>query len=232
MMSLNHKSNQNNPYLTMFICVILLFLLVAFSLFKLVPRSDPHVELPSPSPVVITPLPSPVTESEVPGTDDEEYDDSGIYEEGGLRYTYSQGSLEVSCIDEGTCSSAVRGYAWKQAIKNGNNLTYSQLKTVTIGEGILSIEKTAFSNCGELLTVHLPSTLLSIDDFGFANCKKLNAVYLLSEDCVWSNSTFQGCPNLKIYTGADPVVTTNDAETLNLSSDTEPSIKSGTHLNP
>lgn len=202
---------HKNPYLTFAICLILLFLLVACSLIGLVPKSEPRVAPPSPTPgpfqIVLPDLPEGSDNHEQDKeVQEEEDDDSGIYEEGGLRYSYSQGVLTVSCIEEGLCRTAVRGYGWKQAIQNGHELVNAQLKVVKIEEGILALDKTAFANCSELTTVYLPSTLVSIDDFCFASCTNLSAIYLPTENCEWSIYAFQACPNLNLYTGDDALI--------------------------
>ena len=53
---------------------------------------------------------------------------------------------------------------------------------MTIGEGVTSIGRYAFSSCSNLTEITLPSSLIEIGSGAFESCKKLTAVVIESDD--------------------------------------------------
>ena len=61
-------------------------------------------------------------------------------------------------------------------INRENNEYWSQVKTVTIEEGVTSIGNYAFSNCTELTSVSIPNSMTSIGTFAFLGCSVLTSI--------------------------------------------------------
>lgn len=55
---------------------------------------------------------------------------------------------------------------------------FSNLKTLTIGEGITNIGPNAFADCESLTTVVMPNSVTSIGNFAFARCGSLSTIVL------------------------------------------------------
>ncbi len=94
------------------------------------------------------------------------------------------------------------------AINPKNNKTYkvtaigsaafkgTQLKSITIPEGVTSIWNDAFNGCQSLTSVKMPQTLKYLGVRAFYNCSKLNNISLRNtKSC--GNEAFSGCTGLK-----------------------------------
>ncbi|MBQ3490473.1 MAG: leucine-rich repeat protein [Clostridia bacterium] len=101
--------------------------------------------------------------------------------------------------------------------------SHSNLKKVTFGESVLTIEKDAFRDCTSLSVLHFSKNLATIEDCAFSGCSALNGInlpdhlteikYGAFEECVslvsvsipknvrvLSNDVFKGCVSLKNIT--------------------------------
>ena len=72
------------------------------------------------------------------------------------------------------------------------------LESVSIPEGVTSIEDSAFSGCTRLTSIHFPQSLTSINDWAFANCEKLTKAVLPSNLKSIKTRAFSGCKNAEI----------------------------------
>lgn len=73
----------------------------------------------------------------------------------------------------------------------------SRLQSITITEGVQTIDDSAFSGCTSLTTVILPTTLTSIGSNAFSGCKKLSLINFSSGLKTIGNAAFKGCTGLK-----------------------------------
>lgn len=53
---------------------------------------------------------------------------------------------------------------------------YSNLHSINLPEGLMSIGRSAFENCNYLNNIHLPSTIMTIDDDAFYDCRSLSSI--------------------------------------------------------
>lgn len=73
----------------------------------------------------------------------------------------------------------------------------SRLQSITITEGVQTIDDSAFSGCTSLTTVILPTTLTSIGSNAFSGCKKLSLINFSFGLKTIGNAAFKGCTGLK-----------------------------------
>ena len=86
-----------------------------------------------------------------------------------------------------------------------NDEYWSQIKNVTIEEGVTSIGEYAFSYCADLTSVSIPNSVTSIGAFSFINCTNLSSITIPSSvavigDCAFS---FSGLTRFTIEDGND-----------------------------
>ena len=86
-----------------------------------------------------------------------------------------------------------------------NDEYWSQVKNVTIEEGVTSIGEYAFSYCTDLVTIKIPNSVTSIGAFSFINCTNLTTITIPSSvavigDCAFS---FSGLTHFTIEDGND-----------------------------
>lgn len=72
----------------------------------------------------------------------------------------------------------------------------SYVKTVTIGEGLRSIGKSAFSQCSYLKSVSLPQSLETIADYAFSHCTRLAEIELPQNLQSIGSAAFRECSAL------------------------------------
>ena len=72
-----------------------------------------------------------------------------------------------------------------------------QLRSVTVPESVLSIEKKAFAFCTSLKTVTLSEGLEKIGEMAFWGCKSLDRISIPSTVKEIDKNAFSGCENLK-----------------------------------
>lgn len=76
----------------------------------------------------------------------------------------------------------------------------SAITSVTIPEGVTSLNNYTFENCTKLKTVNLPSTLISINDGVFSGCSALEKINLPKNLKTIGKSAFSQCSSLKTVT--------------------------------
>lgn len=69
----------------------------------------------------------------------------------------------------------------------------SRLSSISIDEGLVSIDAHAFSGCAELHSVMLPESLLSLGDAAFQDCTALTSLQLPNHLTVLPKNLFSGC---------------------------------------
>ena len=127
----------------------------------------------------------------------------------GLTWELSNGTLTIS----GT--GAISDYA------NANNRPWhnniSDITSVNIGEGVISIGRNAFCNCTNLASVTIPSSVISIGRFAFGGCQKLESVTIPSSVTSIGETAFQNCSELATVTfepRSAEAITTNPTLTI------------------
>lgn len=80
-------------------------------------------------------------------------------------------------------------------------------KTVVVPDGVTDMEMGCFSENKTVEEIILPQTLKSIGEDCFKNCPALQKIVIPeSVESIFENdNTFEGCPQLTIYTLADSV---------------------------
>ena len=73
----------------------------------------------------------------------------------------------------------------------------SNVKSVTIPEGVTSIDFFAFFRCDRLKSVTIPSTVTNISYQAFGSCRNLKSVTILSDVALVKDSAFGDCADLK-----------------------------------
>ncbi len=79
---------------------------------------------------------------------------------------------------------------------NGN----TSLASVTVPNGVTSIEMYAFAECNSLVNINIPSSITSIGLHAFENCKKLRDITIPKSVNNVNFYAFNGCDKLNIYT--------------------------------
>lgn len=76
----------------------------------------------------------------------------------------------------------------------------SKLTSITIPNGVISIDKSAFYGCSSLANVTIASTVTSIGETAFYNCTKLTSIRLENEMRLIGASAFSNCSALESVT--------------------------------
>ena len=71
------------------------------------------------------------------------------------------------------------------------------LKSVDLGEGLISIDRYAFQSCRNLETVTLPESLTTINNDAFKECNKLTRIDIPNKVTKLNDNTFANCTSLK-----------------------------------
>ena len=74
------------------------------------------------------------------------------------------------------------------------------IRTVTVREGVTSIDDFAFVGCTRLTTITIPSSVTSIGDGAFSRCTGLTTITIPSSVTSISDYTFSGCTSLTTIT--------------------------------
>lgn len=72
------------------------------------------------------------------------------------------------------------------------------LKEVTVGSNVTSINKCAFYDCKELTTFNIGKNVTSIGEGAFWNCSKMSSLYIPASVVTIGSGAFSGCDQLNI----------------------------------
>lgn len=102
-------------------------------------------------------------------------------DDGTLVITSYKGSEEVVSVPARIGKSVVtvigeEAFSTGSYVRSGNQENRNKIKSITIPEGIVTIQKNAFYQCGSLEAITLPSTLKSIGAYAFSGCVKLKKI--------------------------------------------------------
>ena len=106
--------------------------------------------------------------------------------------------LTLPFLGDGT-SNAYLGYLFggEGWIYNGNVVSSnSNLQTVTLREGVTSLEEGAFYGCSGISAINLPSSLTTIGARAFEGCSNLSSLVLPSSIRKIGKDVFKGCESL------------------------------------
>jgi len=73
----------------------------------------------------------------------------------------------------------------------------TNMTKISLPEGIMKLDNSAFQGCVNLRTVQLPKSLSSIGDFAFQTCRKLTDISLPHSLTEIAEGVFDGCKNLE-----------------------------------
>ena len=122
--------------------------------------------------VILPALPVGAAESTSSWSFDRETGKLSIYENDAMALSFSSGSTDKW-----------RAYA-------------SEIKSVTIGDGVRLIASYAFENCENLTQVEISNSVCSIDSFAFKGCKSLTRVEIPNRVRFIDMCAFDACCNL------------------------------------
>ena len=74
----------------------------------------------------------------------------------------------------------------------------TQLKDLTIGDNVTSIESYAFSYCSSLTSITIPEGVTSIGEYAFCQCSSLTSITIPESVTSIGDEAFYGCENLKM----------------------------------
>ena len=80
-----------------------------------------------------------------------------------------------------------------------------QLRTVTLPDGMTSIEASAFAHCGSLTSITIPDSVTSIGDYAFSGCRSLTSITIPDGVTSIGDSAFSFCSSLTDITIPDSV---------------------------
>ena len=78
----------------------------------------------------------------------------------------------------------------------------SSLKSVTIPNGVKSINNDAFSSCSALTSITIPNSVTSIGNYAFSSCSALTSITIPNSVTSIGNFVFQECNNLTDFSVA------------------------------
>ena len=122
--------------------------------------------------MILPALPVGAAESTSSWSFDRETGKLSIYESDAMALSFSSGSTDKW-----------RAYA-------------SEIKSVTIGDGVILIASYAFENCENLTQVEISNSVCSIDSFAFKGCKSLTRVEIPNSVRFIDMCAFDACYNL------------------------------------
>ena len=76
-----------------------------------------------------------------------------------------------------------------------NNCT--NLKSITIGEGVTAINNNAFKDCTSLESIEIPDGVTSIGELAFEDCESLESINISADVTSIGDSAFYNCNNIK-----------------------------------
>lgn len=121
----------------------------------------------------------------------------------GITYeTISSSEVAIAYIEKETISKDVILPRFvsidgrKYQVKSIDGFSFSDIKSIIIPEGVVSIEEDAFNGCEELLSVKLPKSIKSIGDDAFADCINLTDIVIPQSVTSIGRRAFAGCSSL------------------------------------
>ena len=81
------------------------------------------------------------------------------------------------------------------AFQNCSNLT-----SITLGDGVTSIDSYAFQNCSNITSITIPNSVTSIGSYAFQNCSNLTSVTIGNGVTSIGENVFNGCSSLESIT--------------------------------
>lgn len=116
---------------------------------------------------------------------------------GECTWSYDCDSAALTISGEGSMSSKEGVYAsslypvmpWQEHM--------SEIKTLTVGEGVTDICNYALSEASSLESVKLPGSLTKLGSFAFSNCSSLKSISLPNAVEIIETCAFDGCKGLK-----------------------------------
>lgn len=142
--------------------------------------------------------------------------------------------------DSGNISTYYIPASLKSVIVTGGNILRGAfynckgLTSITIPDGITSIEMDAFRNCSALTSINIPDTVTSIGSYAFSECKGLTSPAIGNNTTSIGNYAFAGCTGFTDVVIPDSITSIGEwafRDCTNLTSVTIPdsvtSIKSG-----
>jgi len=94
-----------------------------------------------------------------------------------------------------------------------SNITFGSCKTlvsVTLPNGITSINQSAFMGCNKLESINIPNTVTSIGDYAFSNCISLRSITIPNSVTSIGKNAFSGCSDLATLTIGTGVTSIGD----------------------
>ena len=136
----------------------------------------------------------------------------------------------VETIETGDTLMSLSGLPITSALKSitiGNGVTSinedrfkncSNLESVTIGNSVMSIGSDAFTNCSNLESVTIPDSVTSIGSGAFENCSSLTSVVIPDSVTSIGHKAFYNCSSLESVTIGDSVTSIGSSAFENCSS--------------
>ena len=91
-------------------------------------------------------------------------------------------------------------------LSNGIFLNCTNLKSVTIADGVLVIPASMFYGCSSLTNITLPQSITSIEKNAFCNCTSLTKITIPQNVTTIAEEAFYGCTDLLLVTNDSKLV--------------------------
>ncbi|RRD73565.1 leucine-rich repeat domain-containing protein [Tannerella forsythia] len=114
---------------------------------------------------------------------------------GPLTWNYNAGTKTLSITGTG----AMPDYTFPGGTNRPWHAFRDEIKTVSIGNGVTSVGKCAFTECSKLQSITLPATLTEIKFHGFSYCKALQSITLPAVLTKIEDYAFIRCPALTAF---------------------------------
>ena len=130
---------------------------------------------------------------------------------GALTYAIEDGSVAITGFDKSTKTVKIPAKIDGMPVVRIDNMAFyeTDITSVTIPEGVVSIGTGAFWHCGSLTEVKLPSTLTTIARFAFNDCKSLEKIDIPKSLTSIGKDAFTDTPWMKAQMEQSPYVVIN-----------------------